>query len=98
MNARWFFIVGILSILMLGSCSSAHSADIVTTGALPNEVIPIGPIPGPGTSSPLPTNRFQDNPSALADGRRLFLWYNCAGCHGSHAGGGMGPSLRDGDW
>ena len=23
---------------------------------------------------------------------------NCAGCHGGHAGGGMGPSLRDKDW
>jgi len=23
---------------------------------------------------------------------------NCSGCHGGHAGGGMGPSLRDVDW
>jgi Cytochrome C oxidase, cbb3-type, subunit III len=23
---------------------------------------------------------------------------NCSGCHGEHAGGGMGPSLRDVDW
>ncbi len=35
---------------------------------------------------------------ALAEGRRLFDWYNCSGCHGGHAGGGMGPSLRDKTW
>jgi cytochrome c oxidase cbb3-type subunit 3 len=35
---------------------------------------------------------------AIAEGRKLFLWYNCAGCHGGHAGGGMGPSLRDPVW
>ncbi|HSS39969.1 MAG TPA: c-type cytochrome, partial [Polyangia bacterium] len=24
--------------------------------------------------------------------------FNCAGCHGGRAGGGMGPSLRDPEW
>ena len=32
------------------------------------------------------------------DGRQLFLSYNCVGCHGGRAGGGMGPSLRDSAW
>jgi cytochrome c oxidase cbb3-type subunit 3 len=34
----------------------------------------------------------------MAQGRRFFLAYNCAGCHGDHGGGGMGPSLRDDAW
>jgi len=35
---------------------------------------------------------------ALQSGRKLFVAFNCSGCHGGHAGGGMGPSLRDEDW
>ena len=41
---------------------------------------------------------METDPVALQDGRRLFDWYNCSGCHGGHAGGGTGPSLRDPDW
>lgn len=30
-------------------------------------------------------------------GRRLFLKYNCYGCHGINGGGGMGPNIRGKD-
>ena len=43
-------------------------------------------------------NPFADDTVALGEGRRFFLAYNCAGCHGDHGGGGMGPSLRDERW
>jgi cytochrome c oxidase cbb3-type subunit 3 len=38
------------------------------------------------------------NVQAEREGRQLFLMYNCVGCHGGRAGGGMGPSLRDSAW
>lgn len=59
---------------------------------------PVGPIPGPGMSAPGPANPYLSQQAALAEGRRYFVWFNCAGCHGDHGGGGMGPSLRDEDW
>lgn len=34
----------------------------------------------------------------MTEGRQLFVYFNCSGCHGGRAGGGMGPSLRDEDW
>ena len=34
--------------------------------------------------------------TAAGEGRRVFLRENCYGCHGGHAGGGMGPNLRGG--
>ena len=34
----------------------------------------------------------------MQEGRQLFVQFNCYGCHGGRAGGGMGPSLRDQDW
>lgn len=39
----------------------------------------------------------QKNAYALANGKRLFDWYNCSGCH-SQGGGGMGPALMDDVW
>jgi cytochrome c oxidase cbb3-type subunit 3 len=39
-------------------------------------------------------NPYANDPSALEQGRQLFVAMNCAGCHGGHAGGGMGPDLR----
>ena len=53
---------------------------------------------GPGTQGTLPRNPYADNAVALREGRKLFVQYNCAGCHGDHGGGGMGPSLRDRSW
>jgi cytochrome c oxidase cbb3-type subunit 3 len=41
---------------------------------------------------------FVDNAWSISEGQRLFLWFNCAGCHGLGGGGGMGPALRDGGW
>jgi cytochrome c oxidase cbb3-type subunit 3 len=61
--------------------------------------MPIGPLPGqPETDLIEPVNPFGTDPVAVAEGRRLFTSYNCSGCHGDHAGGGMGPSLRDERW
>jgi cytochrome c oxidase cbb3-type subunit III len=60
--------------------------------------VPVGPIPGTPQLIHYMTNPLATDPVALQDGRRLFDWYNCSGCHGGHAGGGMGPSLRDEVW
>jgi cytochrome c oxidase cbb3-type subunit 3 len=43
-------------------------------------------------------NPFAGDRAGIGEGRRLFTGFNCAGCHGDHGGGGMGPSLRDEDW
>jgi cytochrome c oxidase cbb3-type subunit 3 len=60
---------------------------------------PIGPLPGePEDAVVEATNPFRGGDVALAEGRRLFVFFNCAGCHGDHGGGGMGPSLRDRHW
>jgi cytochrome c oxidase cbb3-type subunit III len=33
----------------------------------------------------------------LSEGKRLYIAYNCNGCH-SHGGGGIGPALMDSYW
>lgn len=44
------------------------------------------------------SNPYTGNAAAATEGRQLFVQYNCSGCHGGRAGGGMGPSLRDSLW
>ena len=53
----------------------------------------------PGNLAPLPraANPFEGNAAAIAEGRRLYMWYNCAGCH-FNGGGGIGPAFIDDNW
>jgi cytochrome c oxidase cbb3-type subunit 3 len=37
------------------------------------------------------------NAFEMSQGKRLFRWYNCSGCH-SNGGGGMGAPLMDAKW
>jgi mono/diheme cytochrome c family protein len=43
-------------------------------------------------------NPFTGDSAAIAEGRQLYMKYNCYGCHGTAGGGGMGSSLIDSNW
>jgi cytochrome c oxidase cbb3-type subunit 3 len=55
----------------------------------------------PGQPSPAPRpgvgKRYEENAWHVSEGKRLFQWFNCVGCHGN-GGGGMGPPLMDDTW
>jgi cytochrome c oxidase cbb3-type subunit III len=53
----------------------------------------------PGGQSPatLAPNAYEESAYAVAEGRRLYRWYNCNGCH-ANGGGGSGPALMDDQW
>ncbi len=55
--------------------------------------------PGGGSPpAPDPADKlYLGNPRAIAEGARLFDWYNCSGCH-FHGAGGIGPALMDQQW
>ena len=67
--------------------------------ALPLNVAVSQIFPGGGAPSPIGpiAKQYEGNPTYINDGHRLFLWYNCVGCH-SNGGGGMGPALMDNQW
>jgi mono/diheme cytochrome c family protein len=99
MKATPFTIAAIaLSAALVLGCNKARNADILAAGAPVPVPTAVGPVPGPEDESSPQTNPFANNRSAAGEGRRLFNRMNCSGCHGDHAGGGMGPSLRDEDW
>ncbi|HJR09215.1 MAG TPA: cytochrome c [Pyrinomonadaceae bacterium] len=52
----------------------------------------------PGEAQTVPAkNEFEENAFAMSEGKRLYVWFNCVGCH-AHGGGGMGPPLKDAKW
>lgn len=82
---------------ILAGTARADDAFAAPSGVPPGGFRPVGPLPGTSRHTPA-HNPYADDAAALMDGRRLFVQFNCAGCHGGHAGGGMGPSLRDTVW
>jgi cytochrome c oxidase cbb3-type subunit III len=53
--------------------------------------------PGPAAPVVHTRNPYVRNAYAISEGKRLFTWYNCVGCH-ANGGGGMGPALMDERW
>lgn len=53
----------------------------------------------PGGANPPPPRHsdYDENAYHVAEGKRLFTWFNCTGCH-FHGGGGIGPPLMDDQW
>lgn len=90
-------LTGSLLVLPIACRRSSNTNSVAAYGPSVSDN-PVGPVPGGVNTMSYPANPFAGDPVALQDGRRLFNWYNCSGCHGGHAGGGMGPSLRDPDW
>ena len=88
-----------LALVALTGCDQQQGATAGSASALPPVTEQaVGPQPGPDAVVRRTENPFEDDLAAAVEGRRLFRFYNCEGCHGGRAGGGMGPSLRDATW
>jgi cytochrome c oxidase cbb3-type subunit 3 len=99
-------VASIMTLLLFTfpACGGAPPSGGVSA-APPPTAATVGPVPGPsGDASGGATevagvpNPYNQDRTAAAEGRQLFIRFNCSGCHGGRAGGGMGPSLRDVDW
>jgi cytochrome c oxidase cbb3-type subunit 3 len=84
-------------VVIVALCACQHR-DPPAASSVASVDVPVGPIPGPGVESAANSNPYGNDAEAVAQGRILFRRFNCAGCHGEHAGGGMGVSLRDTEW
>src|SRR5512138_1978450 len=92
-------VLAAAGVLLAGTIACrSDSRTKAVAGAVSSPVSPLGPVPGPGSSAPEMANPFDGDPTAAVYGRKLFVRFNCSGCHGGRGGGGMGPSLRDPEW
>jgi len=90
----------IFAILLLLLACQRETRELQTTPAAASRPVrvripplqPGQPLPDPHLRSAYEVNAYQ-----LNEGKRLFDWYNCSGCH-AHGGGGMGPPLMDDEW
>jgi cytochrome c oxidase cbb3-type subunit 3 len=54
--------------------------------------------PGPSLVSTATDHPYDRDAYAIAQGKRLYVQMNCAGCHGLAGGGSIGPPLMDSKW
>lgn len=100
MRSRFLRTAGMLACsLALAACGGERRGDAQLPGGLDesravrqSELQPGAPLPARTVRSP-----YADDDRALAEGQRLYHWYNCSGCHFA-GGGGIGPPLMDDDW
>jgi cytochrome c oxidase cbb3-type subunit III len=96
----------LLSCLALGLLASGcereersfrpNPAGTETATQITQTTLAAGPQPVQAQRSALGA-RYENNAFALSQGKRLFAWFNCSGCHGN-GGGGSGPALMDDTW
>ena len=74
----------------------AAAAQSRNTALQPGEPLPAVDDAGPRR----PTTHYTagDNAFAVSQGKRLYRWYNCSGCHAPGGGGDWGPALSDDQW
>jgi cytochrome c oxidase cbb3-type subunit III len=90
---------------LAGGCGD-DDHDVTTAADQPGPVrgvifppdAPLHPGPQPAQRIVAQRNPFEGDRQAQRDGERIYIWYNCAGCHGTLGGGGIGPPLRDDSW
>jgi len=96
---RTIVVLGMGALAMAAACGPPPPSGGTTAPSSPPPMFTaVGPIPGPATDVERAANPYAEDRTAMGEGRQLFIRFNCSGCHGGRAGGGMGPSLRDADW
>ncbi len=99
---QWALLSALAALVLdLHACTAASGQSAPSAGAALDTAAvqtAVGPVPGPPQPVSRQRNPYRDSRGAMAEGRELFVRFNCSGCHGGRAGGGMGPSLRDVDW
>lgn len=104
-RVRWTAVAIACGATLAANCGRTPPSGGATAPP-PPPMVAVGPVPGPvgystpsgASEAPDTPNPYRDNRTAMTEGRQLFVRFNCSGCHGGRAGGGMGPSLRDVDW
>jgi len=53
--------------------------------------------PADAAAAKPPEGPYEENAYGIAQGKTLYVRFNCVGCH-AQGGGGMGPALMDEEW
>jgi cytochrome c oxidase cbb3-type subunit III len=89
----------LVAALWLGGCEREERDYRPTPAAAArSQTITLSAIQAGGESAPIAVpNEYEESAYAASEGKRLYRWYNCNGCH-ANGGGGSGPPLMDDRW
>ena len=95
-------LIASLAVLILAACEREdreYRANPVTAES--EEKIALSPLSA-GPSPPVERRSgmgqgYEENAFHVAQGKKLYVWFNCNGCH-ANGGGGSGPPLMDDRW
>ena len=95
-TARW--IAALLALLAIACERERRDLRDPTAVDFRHPPVRVGTLQ-PGTRQPSDEAKgpYDEVAAGIADGQRLFSWYNCTGCH-ANGGGGIGPALIDDQW
>ena len=99
LRSRNLLGVAPLALIVLAGCDreDRRFREAPPAGSPPG-VVRLSPLqPGPAVTHTALDNRYEENAFAVSQGQRLYIWFNCVGCH-ANGGGGMGPPLMDDQW
>jgi cytochrome c oxidase cbb3-type subunit 3 len=94
----WRGSIYVLALLALAGCArEKREQPIAPMSGLPTGTLQSDISPGKAMRGRAAVAPDQGSAYAMSEGKRLYSWFNCVGCH-AHGGGGMGPPLMDARW
>jgi len=91
-------VLAVLAALTLTACERETRYFEPPTKAVTPPPVRLGQVqPGAISTDTSLEAKYEENAYALSEGKRLFGWYNCNGCH-ANGGGDKGPALMDNVW
>jgi cytochrome c oxidase cbb3-type subunit 3 len=102
-NARVFVVAAVVAVAVTGCYREKREFQPPPSSPRPDPTKMSAVFPGasapltPGAQPTPDRSQLEENAFAVSQGKRLFRWYNCSGCH-ANGGGGMGPPLMDKGW
>ena len=104
MSSRCLDRVGMMLALGIAVLTAACEREERDTQSVPEEETTISSValsplqPGEASVPPGGEHRsVEQNAFNLSQGKQLYTWFNCNGCH-AHGGGDIGPALMDDKW
>jgi cytochrome c oxidase cbb3-type subunit III len=97
--SSWRYLVPLAwaATALIGCSRESRHFEVTATGATESSLRMSELQPGTPTEGPPRSDPYAYNAYAISQGKRLFDWYNCSGCH-AHGGGDIGPALMDDRW
>ena len=89
---------GLLVFALFAGCKRERRVfDPGTSGTRIADGVSLNEVHAGGAAPPPETSKYEQSAYAVSEGKRLYMAYNCVGCH-AHGGGAIGPALMDSEW